>query len=165
MNSQLLFKLCAIIGLLTVGVFADVSHLANNNVNSDLLPVTDVCLGCICEASSGCDRSLKCGGDVCGLFRITWGYWSDGGKPTQAGEAVDSPNAYANCVNEPYCAAKTIQGYMKKFGQDCNGDGRIDCYDYAAIHKMGGYGCKNELPVAYSKAFNECISYALNRKQ
>lgn len=45
---------------------------ANNNVNNDALPVTDVCLGCICEASSGCDRSLKCGGDVCGLFRITW---------------------------------------------------------------------------------------------
>lgn len=25
--------------------------------------------------------------------------------------------AYANCVNEPFCAAKTIQNYMKKFGQ------------------------------------------------
>jgi hypothetical protein len=25
--------------------------------------------------------------------------------------------AYANCVNEPYCAARAIQGYMKRFGQ------------------------------------------------
>lgn len=45
---------------------------AQNNVSNDPTPVTDVCLGCICEASSGCDRSLKCTGDVCGLFRITW---------------------------------------------------------------------------------------------
>lgn len=45
---------------------------ANNNVSNDPLPVTDVCLGCICEASSGCDRNLQCNGDTCGLFRITW---------------------------------------------------------------------------------------------
>lgn len=25
--------------------------------------------------------------------------------------------AYANCANEPYCAARTVQGYMRKFGQ------------------------------------------------
>lgn len=43
---------------------------ANNNV--DTLPVTDVCLGCICEASTGCDRSAKCNGDSCGMFQITW---------------------------------------------------------------------------------------------
>lgn len=71
--------------------------------------------------------------------------------------------AYANCANEPFCAAKTIQGYMKKFGQDCNEDGVIDCYDYAAIHKHGGYGCKGPLPPAYANAFNTCISYALKK--
>lgn len=60
--------------------------------NNTTLPVTDVCLGCICEAASECDRSLKCTGDVCGLFRITWAYWSDSGKPTQQGEAPDTPN-------------------------------------------------------------------------
>ena len=60
--------------------------------NSTALPVTDICLGCICEAASECDRRLKCSGDVCGLFRITWAYWSDGGKPTQQGEAPDSQN-------------------------------------------------------------------------
>jgi hypothetical protein len=30
---------------------------------------------------SNCNRSLGCSGDVCGLFRITWPYWSDAGKP------------------------------------------------------------------------------------
>lgn len=36
-------------------------------------PVTQTCLGCICEAISGCNRTTTCAGDVCGLFRITWG--------------------------------------------------------------------------------------------
>lgn len=26
-------------------------------------------------------------------------------------------SAYPNCVNEPFCAARTIQNYMKKYGQ------------------------------------------------
>lgn len=64
--------------------------LAKSN-NTDI-PVTDICLGCICEASSGCDRSLQCGGDVCGLFRITWAYWADSGKHTQPGEDPNGSN-------------------------------------------------------------------------
>lgn len=36
----------------------------NNFLNStDDLPVTDICLGCICEASSGCNRTLTCNGN------------------------------------------------------------------------------------------------------
>lgn len=53
-------------------------------------PVTQTCLGCICEAISGCNRTSTCAGDVCGLFRITWAYWSDAGKPTVAGEPPSS---------------------------------------------------------------------------
>lgn len=54
-----------------------------------LEPVSEVCLGCICEAISSCDRNLKCEGDVCGMFRITWAYWADSGKPVLPG---DNPN-------------------------------------------------------------------------
>lgn len=53
-------------------------------------PVTQTCLGCICEASSGCNRTTTCNGDVCGLFRLTWAYWADAGKPTVAGESPTS---------------------------------------------------------------------------
>lgn len=56
----------------------------------DAAPVTQTCLGCICEAISGCNRTTLCTGDVCGLFRITWAYWSDSGKPTVAGEPPSS---------------------------------------------------------------------------
>lgn len=60
------------------------------NEPGDLKPVTDICLGCICEAISGCNRTLTCNGDVCGLFRITWAYWADGGKPTVNSELPGS---------------------------------------------------------------------------
>ena len=28
------------------------------------------------------------------------------------------------------------------FLQDCNGDGAVDCYDFAVIHQVGGYECE-----------------------
>lgn len=120
-------------------------------------PVTEVCLGCICQAVSGCKQGLQCEGDTCGLFRITWAYWADAGKPTN-GLAPDHPDAFRTCVVDPHCAAEAVQGYMRKFGQDCNGDGVINCYDHMAIHKKGGYGCSGELPFQYVNVFNECIA-------
>ena len=47
------------------------------------------CLGCICDAASGCNTTIGCAGDVCGPFKITMNYWTDGGKPTLDGEAKD----------------------------------------------------------------------------
>ncbi|XP_073846675.1 lysozyme-like [Musca autumnalis] len=126
-------------------------------------PVTDICLGCICEASSGCNQTNYCAGGVCGLFRITWAYWADGGKLTINGEPAESETAYANCVNDPYCAANTIQNYMLKYGQDCNKDGVVNCFDYAAIHKLGGYGCAGDLPHKYATDLELCLkSYGAN---
>ncbi|CAH0720439.1 unnamed protein product, partial [Brenthis ino] len=122
-------------------------------------PVTEACLGCICQAVSGCKAGLQCEGDHCGLFRITWPYWADAGKPTLDGVSPDAPDAYSSCTNNPYCAAETVQGYMRKFGQDCNKDGVINCYDFMAIHKLGGYGCTGDLPFNYVNVFNQCIAY------
>ncbi|XP_035787305.1 lysozyme-like [Anopheles albimanus] len=158
-----------LVGIVALAVLshvgADVSHIVGQEN-----PVTDACLSCICEASSGCDASVRCSGDVCGMFRITWAYWADAGKPVQSGDSPDSQNAYANCTNEPYCAARTVQGYMRKFGQDCNGDGVIDCFDHAIIHKLGGYNCKNQVPIVYQSKIDECIQrkaveYGANQPQ
>uniref|UniRef100_A0A182JAH3 lysozyme n=1 Tax=Anopheles atroparvus TaxID=41427 RepID=A0A182JAH3_ANOAO len=149
---------CLAIGLGSIGsVQADVSHIAPTANQPQENPVTDVCLQCICEASSGCDTATRCNGDVCGMFLITWAYWADAGKQVQQGDTPDSQNAFANCVNEPYCAARTIQGYMRRYGQDCNGDGAINCFDHAIIHKLGGYNCKNQVPVLYQSKIDECI--------
>lgn len=46
---------------------------------------------------------------------------------------------------------------MSKFGQDCNEDGNIDCYDYGAIHKLGGFGCKGDLTYSYQNALTTCL--------
>ncbi|KXJ73684.1 lysozyme [Aedes albopictus] len=143
-----------LVALIASLVNADVSHLVQEN------PVTEVCLRCICDASSGCDPTVRCSGESCGMFRITWAYWADAGKPVLPGDAPEAQGAYANCANDPQCAASTVQGYMRKFGQDCNGDGIIDCLDHAAIHKLGGYGCKNAVPLAYQGKIDQCIHHA-----
>ncbi|ENN71209.1 lysozyme [Dendroctonus ponderosae] len=127
-------------------------------VSADDLPVTQQCLGCICEAISGCNTTNICSGDVCGPFRITWAYWADAGKPTVAGESPESATAYAHCAGDTYCSALCVQGYMSKFQQDCNGDAKIDCDDFAAIHKYGGYGCQGPLPEPYGQRYRQCKS-------
>lgn len=49
---------------------------------------------------------------------------------------------------------------MRRFAQDCNGDGVVNCYDYAAIHKFGGYGCSSPLPDWYRSRFDQCLAKA-----
>ncbi|KAJ8894281.1 hypothetical protein PR048_006894 [Dryococelus australis] len=119
--------------------------------------VDNLCLGCICEAASDCDRRAGCVRDVCGLFKITRPYWVDAGTPAVDGDTADQPEAYPRCASDTDCSAKAVQNYMAKFKQDCNGDGKIDCLDYAAIHRMGGYGCKGELDAAYSGKVKACL--------
>lgn len=64
-------------------------------------PVTDVCLGCICEAISGCNQTRFCGSGVCGLFRITWAYWADGGKLTLGNDSPQSEEGKCNQTDLP----------------------------------------------------------------
>ncbi|CAK9810660.1 Invertebrate-type lysozyme 3 [Anthophora plagiata] len=116
-----------------------------------------VCLGCICEAASGCNVTLGCEESVCGPFRITWSYWSDAGKPTLENTQNTNENAYARCVNDPSCAARTVQGYMAKFAQDCNGDGNVNCDDFLRIHRLGGYGCSGYLNKKYEDTYKFCM--------
>ncbi|KAK0179466.1 hypothetical protein PV327_005216 [Microctonus hyperodae] len=120
------------------------------------------CFGCICEASSHCDLKAGCRGDVCGPFSITWGYWADGGKPTLNNEKPDAPSAYANCVNDVGCAARTVQGYIDRYAQDCNGDGVMNCDDYVRLHRLGGYGCNGPIDPKYMESYQSCMKYVNN---
>ncbi|KAJ9585323.1 hypothetical protein L9F63_002908 [Diploptera punctata] len=120
-------------------------------------PVSEICLGCICEAVSNCNSSARCSGDVCGLFKITWAYWADAGKPILNGDDVTRDGAYSECAIDPFCAASTVQAYMQKFGKDCNGDGVVNCFDFAKIHRLGGYGCEGNLDYNYQNRFMECL--------
>ncbi|VVC30740.1 EF-Hand 1, calcium-binding site,Destabilase [Cinara cedri] len=120
--------------------------------------ITESCLGCICEAISSCDLNQTCSGDVCGPFRITWAYWSDSGSPVLQGESPQDQLAYPRCTNDPTCAKKATINYLTRFAQDCNGDGIIDCLDYASIHKLGGYGCSGPLDNEYKTKFSSCFN-------
>ncbi|XP_001360782.4 lysozyme 3 [Drosophila pseudoobscura] len=120
-------------------------------------PVTEDCLECLCETMSGCNATAICVNGACGIFRITEGYWVEGGKLTLPDETPLSNRAFINCVNQPLCAANTIQSYMYKHGQDCNGDDHIDCLDFGALHKLGNLKCRGELPYIYAKVFNSCL--------
>lgn len=116
--------------------------------------MTEVCLGCLCDAMSGCNLTATCEGGACGLFRITWAYWVDGGKLSDGGS---DESAWRGCSLDPKCAADTIQNYMLRYRKDCNHDGKIDCYDYAAIHKLGGFGCEGNVGQEFSSALDSCL--------
>ncbi|KAI1304085.1 Lysozyme [Halotydeus destructor] len=47
---------------------------------------------------------------------------------------------------------------MTKWTRDCNGDGVVDCDDFAAIHKLGPHMCREESVTStdYWKAFDKC---------
>lgn len=49
--------------------------------------------------------------------------------------------------------------------QDCNGDGILDCDDFSAIHKLGGYGCRGvALPEDYKARYQQCKTIVANLK-
>ncbi|KAL6448654.1 hypothetical protein ACFW04_000481 [Cataglyphis niger] len=143
--------IATIIALFSICIYAQGPVASNQQL------VSQVCLGCICEVTSGCNTTIGCHDSVCGPFAITWGYWSDAGKPTLNNEPSNTNGAYPRCVNDPYCAAHTVQGYMAKFGQDCTGNGVIDCDDYLRIHRLGGYGCTGSLDSKYENKYKLCI--------
>lgn len=102
-------------------------------------------MNCLCQASSNCDESIKChntggGGYFCGPYVISWAYWHDGGRPGDKGRAHD----FESCLNNRTCAEQTVRGYMRKYGQDCDGNKVIDCNDFARIHKLGFSSCGGE---------------------
>uniref|UniRef100_A0A1B6E121 lysozyme n=1 Tax=Clastoptera arizonana TaxID=38151 RepID=A0A1B6E121_9HEMI len=138
-------------------VLVIVAGLSLTSGQIQVQPVSELCLGCICEAISNCNRTVQCTGDVCGIFRITWAYWADAGKPTIGPQDdPESAQAYSACTNDPICAGRTVSNYLNKFAQDCNGDGVVNCYDYASIHRLGGYGCRGNLDLPFQERFINC---------
>ena len=61
-------------------------------------------------------------------------------------------------MNDIECSIDTVNGYMKKWSRDCNGDRQVDCEDFARIHKTGPHGCNSTwvLKTPYYERFKEC---------
>ncbi|XP_042897898.2 lysozyme 2 [Parasteatoda tepidariorum] len=122
-------------------VFAGLA-LAQQQPPSKKIPEMDHrCLDCICQASSNCDETLKChtagSSYFCGPYVVSWAYWHDGGRPGDKGRAHD----FETCLNNRTCAEEAVRGYMRKYGQDCDANQYIDCWDFARIHKLGFGAC------------------------
>ncbi|XP_063243619.1 lysozyme-like isoform X2 [Bacillus rossius redtenbacheri] len=104
-----------------------------------------VCVRCLCEAASNCNETVGCHKGYCGPFFISRNYWLDAGGRPLPGDDPDRSEAYQDCATDYNCAVRTLEFYMEKHGQDCNGDGVTDCDDYAFVHYNGGYDCGKSL--------------------
>ncbi|XP_063904776.1 lysozyme 1-like [Zophobas morio] len=126
--------------------------------------VTSECLVCICEAATGCNFTKDCNlnSNACGPFRITKPYWAGAGSPTLLDESPQSVSAFTHCTNL-YCSIKTVQMFMTKHERDCNGDGIINCDDFAAIHQLGWKDCEKKLPDDFVSPYQKCRSMLLKK--
>ncbi|GFS89004.1 uncharacterized protein NPIL_473341, partial [Nephila pilipes] len=121
--------------------------------------VDQSCMECICQASSSCDLTAKCNYEgthdyFCGPYVISWAYWYDGGKHGFTGK----PDDFETCLVDKECAEKTVRGYMRRYGRDCDGSGTVDCSDFARMHKLGFKQCGSDsiLDSAYWQSFELC---------
>jgi len=140
--------------ILTIGLL---SFIANGQLSKN-------CLGCICEASSSCNATIGCSshaGYHCGPFLISWNFWKDAGQPTfLPGDDPNRKGAFEDCANDVSCSADILAHYFSNFEQDCNGDGRVTCYDYALLHKLGGYSCNTPPPQnQYFDTLQTCLNH------
>ncbi|XP_046969446.1 lysozyme-like [Vanessa cardui] len=103
--------------------------------------LTEACYRCLCHVSTRCLTSHECTGGYCGPFNISKVYWIDSGKVTLPDDDPIRSHAWEDCARSYYCSKRIIEGYLEKFGKDCNGDGVTNCFDYMMINGNGGYGC------------------------
>ncbi|XP_026287603.2 loricrin-like [Frankliniella occidentalis] len=113
-------------------------------------PVSSSCLSCICNALTGCDPLAGCSGGGCGAFKLSPAYWRDCGSPGQT---------YEYCTRDFACSSSCARTYLTKYAQDCNGDGSVDCGDYARIHRLGAFGCSGALDEPYRSYVDSCSAY------
>jgi Destabilase. len=89
---------------------------------------------------------------------MTWGYWSDGQRPVLDHDDSNADGAYQRCASDKKCAETAVQNYMLRYGHDCNGDERVTCYDFAAIHRSGSNNCGAQLDSEYYNKLVNCMT-------
>ncbi|XP_031343566.1 uncharacterized protein LOC116171056 [Photinus pyralis] len=124
-------------------------------------PVTINCYNCLCQAATGCNFQQSCHENSCGPLAFSKEYWNSTNRPTVNRVPSSAPEAFEVCARSLYCSYFMIQRYMEKHKKDCNGDGKIDCDDFVAIHKLGPDNCDQELPESYAERYDYCQSLVL----
>lgn len=150
----------------------NISNLFEKGLNESSR-IASECLECICDASSNCDTTVQCISkqrekNRCGLYMISWNQYQDSdvsltslvSAPAGISDESLDERLYYECTTDRACAEKLIHLYIEKHQKDCNNDGKIDCYDIAAIHRVGPDSCNSGkfLSSQYWKDFNICYS-------
>uniref|UniRef100_A0A1B6MU71 lysozyme n=1 Tax=Graphocephala atropunctata TaxID=36148 RepID=A0A1B6MU71_9HEMI len=111
--------------------------------------VSDKCLHCLCLANTNCNWNIGCTDQgVCGGQAIGGPYFQDCNVPGRS---------YKGCANNRKCADTCVRNYMARYKKDCDGNGIINCWDFARIHRLGPFGCDGKLPPAYNQVLKKCL--------
>ncbi|KAJ3646608.1 hypothetical protein Zmor_024189 [Zophobas morio] len=122
-------------------------------------PVNEKCLRCLCSTTCSDINNNNCAEADC--LKISRDYWIESGSPEVRWGAPQNDDPYLDCASDFDCSVRSVQGFMHRFQEDCNGDGIIDCDDFVNLHWFGfGLGpgeCKNsELPEVYLQHYQWC---------
>lgn len=107
------------------------------------------------------------------MFLISYDQWLDTGLSKQlvnreqlSRDAAADERAFYECVTKRECAERLISIYMQKRARDCDKDGRLDCYDVAAVHQGGVDQCNSEsfLESQYWSDFNACFGFGRRKR-
>ncbi|XP_013166586.1 PREDICTED: lysozyme 2-like [Papilio xuthus] len=107
--------------------------------------LSEACYRCLCYVSTECNTAHGCTGGYCGPFNISRVYWSDAGRVTLLDDDPQRNHAWEDCARNYICAKRIVEGYLQKYGKDCNSDGVTDCFDFMMINGNGGNGCTSPL--------------------
>lgn len=79
-----------------------------------------------------------------------------------AADVAADERAFYQCVTDRLCAERVLRAYMQRSQtKDCDRDGRLDCYDAAAIHHSGAEECASDtlLNSQYWNDFSACFGF------
>lgn len=102
------------------------------------------------------------------MFLISYDQWLTTGlsrelvtREALARDAAADERAFYECVTTRECSERLLAIFMARNQKDCDRDGRVDCYDYAAIHHSGLEQCASEslLDSQYWNDFNACLGF------
>lgn len=72
------------------------------------------------------------------------------------------PTDYGRCVVDVQCAERIVRSYVQRYGgEDCNGDGRIECRDHVRLHMRGPGGRRRQEPLGSlsERRLENCLKY------
>ncbi|XP_065219902.1 invertebrate-type lysozyme 3-like isoform X2 [Planococcus citri] len=94
---------------------------------------------------------------------MTEPFWIDGYSYKHKYNKDDPNNhkAYQDCANDEKCAKQITIDYLTRYATDCDGNGQIDCYDYAGMHKWGPFGGCQKNPIVNSGSYYTSLKTCL----